>query len=118
MQIDGVSRHRTTASKNLGNLVVVRRRLRAGVLAVGVLLVGLASFAPLSPEAVEAASTKITICHRTHSTTNPYRKITVSQNAVQSAKHGGHGLPNGSLNPRSVRLNVFRTHRTTSTGET
>src|SRR3954464_13709731 len=47
----------------------------------------------------EAASAKITICHRTHSTTNPYRRITVSQNAVQNAKHGGHDLPNGSLNP-------------------
>lgn len=48
---------------------------------------------------VEAASSKITICHRTHSTTNPYRKITVNQNAVQNNRHGGHGLPVGSLNP-------------------
>src|SRR3954462_7698973 len=47
----------------------------------------------------EAASAKITICHRTHSTTNPYRKITVSNNAVQNAKHGGHDLPSGSANP-------------------
>jgi hypothetical protein len=48
---------------------------------------------------VDAASTKITICHRTHSTTNPYRRITVSQNAVQNARHGGHTIPNGSSNP-------------------
>src|SRR5438094_877625 len=46
-----------------------------------------------------AASAKITICHRTHSTTNPYRRITVSQNAVQNSKHGGHDLPSGSQNP-------------------
>ena len=52
-----------------------------------------------SPTPVSAASSKITICHRTHSTTNPYRRITVSQNAVQNQGHGGHDLPNGSSNP-------------------
>jgi outer membrane protein OmpA-like peptidoglycan-associated protein len=46
-----------------------------------------------------AASAKITICHRTHSTTNPYRRITVSQNAVTNARHGGHKVPSGSSNP-------------------
>lgn len=46
-----------------------------------------------------AASSKITICHRTHSTTNPYRRITVSQNAVTNARHGGHQVPSGSSNP-------------------
>ncbi|HEX4981202.1 MAG TPA: SdrD B-like domain-containing protein [Ilumatobacteraceae bacterium] len=100
MRIDGASRHRTMASRYADDVGVgARGRLRAGVLVVGALLVGVASLAPLSPDAVEAASTKITICHRTHSTTNPYRRITVSQNSVQNAKHGGHGLPNGSVNP-------------------
>jgi hypothetical protein len=47
----------------------------------------------------EAASAKVTICHRTHSTTNPYRRITVSQSAVQPGRHGGHDLPNGSSSP-------------------
>ena len=62
----------------------------------------MASFAwsaPWASSGAQAASSKITICHRTHSTTNPYRKITVSQNAVQNNRHGGHGLPNGSSNP-------------------
>ena len=36
----------------------------------------------------EAAAAKITICHRTHSVTNPYRRITVSQNAV--TRNNGH----------------------------
>ena len=47
----------------------------------------------------QAASAKITICHRAHSTTNPYRRITISQSAVQNGRHGGHRLPSGSTNP-------------------
>jgi hypothetical protein len=54
---------------------------------------------PIGPQPAAAASGKITICHRTHSTTNPYRRITVSQNAVTNSRHGGHSVPNGSANP-------------------
>lgn len=36
----------------------------------------------------QAAAQKYTICHRTHSTTNPYRRITVSQSAV--TRTNGH----------------------------
>jgi SdrD B-like domain len=72
---------------------------RPGMLLVAVLAVlGSLLTWPLATR-VEAASAKITICHRTHSTTNPYRRITVSQNAVQNNRHGGHDLPNGSTNP-------------------
>lgn len=35
-----------------------------------------------------AANPKVTICHRTHATTNPYRKITVSANAVDGELNG------------------------------
>jgi hypothetical protein len=52
-----------------------------------------------SGEPARAASAKVTICHRTHSETNPYRRITVSQSAVQPGRHGGHDLPSGSSNP-------------------
>ena len=45
----------------------------------------------VGPNAVEAASAKITICHRTRAVTNPYRRITVSQNAVtRNNGHSGH----------------------------
>jgi|GEM_PF-2558593 len=76
-----------------------RRAQRAAVAmaVVAAALVG-SVLRPSSPDAA-AASAKITICHRTHSTGNPYRRITVSQNAVQNARHGGHGLPAGSTNP-------------------
>ena len=87
-------RHTTTEHK-----VAVGRGRRIGVVAVGVLVSTFVWSSLSAPLAVEAASTKITICHRTHSTTNPYRKITVKQNAVQNNGHGGHGLPSGSSNP-------------------
>ena len=52
-----------------------------------------ASILVVSPvsEAVANTSTKVTICHRTHSVTNPYVRITVSQNSLGSGngKHGG-----------------------------
>lgn len=41
---------------------------------------------PASP--VHAATNKITICHRTHATTNPYRRITVNKSSVVNAN--GH----------------------------
>ena len=72
---------------------------RMGVLVAAALVAGLSWTATLTPSPVAAASGKVTICHRTHSRTNPYRRITVSQNAVQNARHGGHGLPIGSANP-------------------
>src|SRR5262245_20925469 len=67
----------------------------AGAMALAVLACGLA----VTAGPAGASSAKIPICHRTHTTTNPYRKITVSNNAVQNSKHGGHDLPNGSSNP-------------------
>ncbi|MEY2553391.1 MAG: large repetitive protein, partial [Ilumatobacteraceae bacterium] len=72
---------------------------RVALLVAGALLAGVFWMLPLGSSPVAAAAGKITICHRTHSTTNPYRRITVSQNAVQNGRHGGHGLPVGSLNP-------------------
>lgn len=36
----------------------------------------------------QSSTVKVTICHRTHATTNPYRKITVSSNAVDGALNG------------------------------
>ena len=71
----------------------------ARLVGVGLVLILVACGLALIARPAGAASAKITICHRTHSTTNPYRKITVSQSAVQSARHGGHDLPTGSLNP-------------------
>lgn len=53
----------------------------------------LGSFAAAQSHVAQAAppTNKVTICHRTHSVTNPYVRITVSQNSVGSGngKHGG-----------------------------
>lgn len=52
----------------------------ATVIALGLIVIPQQS-ADAAPRA-RAANPKVTICHRTHATTNPYRKITVSANAV------------------------------------
>lgn len=49
----------------------------------------------LVPLAAEAAAGKTTICHRTSSPNNPYRRITVSQNALANAN--GHGTHLGGV---------------------
>jgi len=67
-------------------LTLVRRRRTAltGVVALFAgLLVPVALASPAS-----AAGTKISICHATNSHTNPYRRISVSQSAVN--RHGQH----------------------------
>ena len=64
-------------------------RLSVVALAVLLLLTGLPIFEVMPTS--EAAAGKVTICHRTRSVTNPYRLITVSQNAaVKNAGHKGH----------------------------
>lgn len=50
------------------------------------------------------SSTKVTICHRTHATTNPYVRITVAQSSIGNAanKHGGSKhdqWPSGTSKP-------------------
>ena len=67
-----------------------------GLLSAGALAVGLGfSILPSSgllpsswTSEASAAAGKVTICHRTRSVTNPYRLITVSQNAV--SRNSGH----------------------------
>ena len=49
----------------------------------------------LAPDIAEAGSAKITICHRTRSVTNPYRRITVSQNSIN--RNNGHGDHTGGV---------------------
>lgn len=71
------------------------RRRSAAVSSTLVLAFVLAAGAVV-PAAVSAPSNnKVTICHRTHSVTNPYRLITVNANAadgVGSSDHSGHNL--------------------------
>ncbi|MCU1503352.1 MAG: hypothetical protein JWM12_2706, partial [Ilumatobacteraceae bacterium] len=88
---------RTSTGRN--TTAPTRGHRRVAIVVAGAAVCAAAWLMPGSSAPAEAASAKITICHRTHSTTNPYRKITVNQNAVQQGGHGGHDLPNGSANP-------------------
>lgn len=65
----------------------------AVLLGVAVALSALVSVSSEQAEPAEAAPApkKVTICHRTHATTNPYVRITVSESSISNAanKHGG-----------------------------
>jgi len=75
---------------------ITTRRLAAGLAGASAIavLVGLAGAAPAAMSA--PGSNKVTICHRTHSVTNPYRMITVSMSAadgVGQSDHTSHDVP-------------------------
>lgn len=50
-------------------------------------------------------ATKVTLCHRTNSNTNPYVQITVDENAVVKQGHDGHDGPvwNSGLKAQHVK---------------
>ena len=70
------------------------RKSRIANVFVSVLIAGGAAASLVGNQVVQAAppTNKVTICHRTHSVTNPYVRITVSQNSVGNGngKHGGN----------------------------
>lgn len=53
-----------------------------------------------TPTATEYPASKVTICHHTHSQTNPFVTITVSQNALPA--HLGHGDTVGPCSPTAA----------------
>src|SRR5206468_11774962 len=72
-------------------------RLAATVIAVGAFAslasvgyaAGLVPFVHTSPTAAQYPTSKVTICHHTHSQKNPFVTITVSEHALPA--HLGHG---------------------------
>ena len=62
-------------------------RARSAVLAILAMAAGLA-LPVVSSAPAQAAATKTTICHATNSHSNPYRRISVAQSAVN--RHGNH----------------------------
>ncbi|MDY7103876.1 MAG: LPXTG cell wall anchor domain-containing protein [Actinomycetota bacterium] len=69
-------------------------RRRAGAVAIrgALLAAGLASIGFVAPTPIASAAPggKTTICHRTHSTTSPYRQITVSTSAINGSGGNDH----------------------------
>lgn len=76
----------------------------ARIMLAGVVLLSGLVFAFAGVPEVEAAATKTTICHRTHSTTNPYRRITVANASIN--KNNGHG-DEGASNTHNKGTGVF-----------
>ena len=78
------------------------KTLSAATLAVGLTFAGMTA-----AEAAPRTNEKVTICHRTHATTNPYRKITVSMSSIVGNGNSGNGhgdttTGNNSHNPYNV----------------
>lgn len=70
-------------------MFILKVRPARGMLVTLALVAGLTVLPAASANAAaNKASAKVTICHRTHATTNPYRQITVSINSV--IKNNGH----------------------------
>src|ERR1044072_7642184 len=78
------TRARLTAAAALALVVGVPASLGATGLAAKVV-----GSSDATPTAAQYPSSKVTICHHTHSQTNPFVTITVSQNALPA--HLGHG---------------------------
>ena len=78
------------------------------------------ALSPIASEVVHAAppanTNNVTICHRTHSVTNPYVRITVDQRSVGNAnsKHGGgaHDVWATSLYQSKPNPNVYDATKT------
>ena len=64
-------------------------RLKATLASVISLGLGFASVG--AAEATPRTNEKVTICHRTHATTNPYRQITVSMSSIVGNGNSGNG---------------------------
>jgi hypothetical protein len=79
--------------------------IRSSVFALFLLMIGL-SFLVRTGANLQAApnqvSTKVSICHRTHSVTNPYRRITVAKSSVIGGGNSKHGSSNGAHNDYST----------------
>ncbi len=74
-----------------GRWLKMIRRISKFLIAIFVLTIFQPVVAPSDLEQSEARSGKTTICHRTHSVKNPYRRITVSNSSLNSGhkKHTG-----------------------------
>ena len=76
---------------------------KPAIVAAGVALIAVATIGvPAAQAANPRTNEKVTICHRTHATTNPYRQITVSMASIIGAGGSGNGHGDTSSSGRAV----------------
>lgn len=66
-----------------------KKSIKAGI--ASFLSIGLIFSSVVAAEATPRTNEKVTICHRTHATTNPYRQITVSMSSIVGNGNSGNG---------------------------
>jgi hypothetical protein len=114
-RINVSSQARTNPNSKSGRLLRGHLRHTGDAIVVGTAACPSAS---VTPAPTTTRATKITICHKTGSSTNPYRRITVSSRAVTNPKspagkvlrgHMGHAgdllLPGASACPPGTQTN-------------
>ncbi|MEY5017913.1 MAG: hypothetical protein RL431_962, partial [Actinomycetota bacterium] len=84
-----------------------RTTLRAAALSIAVAMLALGTGVGTAQAVPNRVNEKVTICHRTHATTNPYRKITVSMSSIIGNGNSGNGHGGVNHNPYYTGKPVF-----------
>ena len=79
---------KSVLSRRFSQFAVDRFRSLKRIIAVALILLVAGVILDQPGDVAYSAGARVTICHRTRSTSNPYRLITVSNNAVNTAGHG------------------------------
>ena len=87
--------------------IIQRRTSLVSAFAVIVAMLALGTGVGSAQAVPNRVNEKVTICHRTHATTNPYRQITVSMSSIIGNGNSGNGHGGVNHNPHYTGKPVF-----------
>lgn len=87
--------------------MIQRRTSLVSAFAVIVAMLALGTGVGSAQAVPNRVNEKVTICHRTHATTNPYRQITVSMSSIIGNGNSGNGHGGVNHNPHYTGKPVF-----------